>query len=342
MAPGPTALSSLARYAVGAAADFGLATDPLIERAGLSKEAVEDVDGRVPVARLLQLWELAAAESGDPDYGLHVAERFAAPHTIHVIGFAARSAANLGEAIAIVGRFARVVNETTSFELVRGRSLSTLRVEPARPHRRWPRVYADVVLGGYARMGRFFTGEEVECAGATFQHPAPASRGEYERTFGKNLVFGAKHNSISFPTRALDLPVRFADASLRDYLHGRATEMLARLPVAGAVRQRVRQTVAECLTEAPSLASVARRLGMSARTLQRGLRAEGVTFESIRDEVRREVALELIHERRLSMAEIAALVGYADASAFRAAFHRWTGRAPREMRRSTSVAPAAD
>lgn len=331
----PTALASLARYALAAAASHRLDEEALLREAGLTRDEVDSLDGRVPVGALMRLWELAALHSGDPDYGLHVAERLASPQTVHVVGFAARSAATLGEAIETALRFAPVMNESTSFELVRGPETSTIRVGPAAPHPPWPRAYAEAVLTGYRRMGPFFVSRDVPCLAASFQHAAPASRIEHERIFGPALTFEAAHNSLTFPSAALALSVRFSDPALFEYFEAEARSHLARLPAASELRQRVRRALGDRLARAPGVGDVARQLGMSSRSLQRALQTEGVTFDQIRDEVRRELAMGLIEDRRLSVEEIAALLGYADGSAFRAAFKRWSGRSPREARRAS-------
>ena len=328
----PTALASLARYCLSAAAEAGLSTEPLLAQVGLSAEAVGNLDGRVPVDRLFALWELAALESGDPRYGLHTAERFASPQTIHLVGYAARAAGTLHEAISTVGRFARVMNETTRFELLADQRSSCLRVEPTASHSPWPPVYAEVVLVGYVRMGRFFTGVDLECLAATFQHRAPRDLTEYRRVFGTNLRFGAPHNELSFPSSALELPVRFADPGLKAYLDSLAETMLDRISETTSVQELVRKAVSERLSLSPDLSTIARRLAMSPRTLQRRLREEGAAFNKILDDVRCEISLSMLKDRRFSIAEIAALVGYSDGSAFRSAVRRWTGSSPRALR----------
>jgi len=330
----PTALASLARYAVEAAKRVGLDSARLIVEAGLVPDVVADIDGRVPVEGLLRLWELCAERSGDPVFGLHAAENLASPQTVHVVGFAARTSATMGDAIATVGRFARVMNETTSFALLRQGAISSLRVGPGPGCPRWPRVYAEVVISGYLFVGRFLAGGAQECLGATFHHPAPRDVSEYHRVFGPNVEFSAAVNSLSFRSEVLDLPVRFADPALSDYLRAQAAAMLEKLPAGGALRQRVRHAVSERLGDATEIRKIARRLGVSSRTLQRSLREEGTSFQEIRDEVRRCVALDLLREQSLSVSEIAALVGYANTSAFRSAIRRWTGGSARDARRA--------
>ena len=333
MARRPTALASLARYALDAAASFGLDRSHLIADAGLDVTTLSDVDGRVPVAKLMRLWERAAELSGDDFFGLHVAERMASAETVQVVGFAARGAATLGEAIATVGRFARVMNETTTFELVRTGTSCSLRVGPATGHARWPRAYAEVVIGGYLKVGRMFAGEAEACSGASFEHARPPDASEYHRFFGPTVSFSAAFNSLSFPGEFLDLPLELADPALAAYLRAQAQRMLEQLPAVGATRQRVREVIVECLSEAADVGTVARRCGLSKRTLQRSLREEGTSFHAIRDEVRKRVALDLLAASRFSVAEVAALVGYANTSAFRAAVRRWTGGSARGARR---------
>ncbi|MBK8937957.1 MAG: helix-turn-helix transcriptional regulator [Polyangiaceae bacterium] len=81
------------------------------------------------------------------------------------------------------------------------------------------------------------------------------------------------------------------------------------------------------------IATLARRLGVSPRTLQRKLEAEGVAYSELLDQARRELACAYLADPALSVEEIAALTGYSEASAFSRAFRRWTGASPLRYRR---------
>ena len=80
----------------------------------------------------------------------------------------------------------------------------------------------------------------------------------------------------------------------------------------------------------PSKAAVARTLGMSTRNLQRHLAAEGTSFKDLLNAARGSLARSYVDEGRLTVTEIAFLLGFADVSAFSRAFKRWTGMSPRE------------
>ena len=80
------------------------------------------------------------------------------------------------------------------------------------------------------------------------------------------------------------------------------------------------------------LESVARRLSMHPRTLNRRLQAEGTTFRRLLNEARFEVARQLLAGTRIAVTEIGAALGYTDTSAFSHAFRRMAGTSPNEWR----------
>jgi AraC-like DNA-binding protein len=82
-----------------------------------------------------------------------------------------------------------------------------------------------------------------------------------------------------------------------------------------------------------TLESVASRLAMTPRTLQRRLRDEGTTFRRMLDDYRRELASRYLTNALLTVDEVAYLLGFSESSAFHKAFKRWTSKAPAEFRR---------
>jgi AraC-like DNA-binding protein len=78
--------------------------------------------------------------------------------------------------------------------------------------------------------------------------------------------------------------------------------------------------------------AIAAKIGVSRQTLYRNLKAEGVTFEQVLDDLRRTMALDYLRARKVSVNETAYLVGFSDPAAFSRAFKRWTGMSPREAR----------
>jgi AraC-like DNA-binding protein len=174
-----------------------------------------------------------------------------------------------------------------------------------------------------------------------FAHAKPPDVSELAEFFmTSSLEFGAESNGIVISAEALSLPVHSADPTLLAILDGLAEKTLAAKPpvekfslqVRHAVRERMNGTVPEL----PALATI---FHMSERTFQRRLGDESTNFQNLVDSVREELARLHMAEQKLSLGEIAYLLGYAEHSAFLRAFKRWTGVTPQRYRQD-AVSPA--
>jgi AraC-like DNA-binding protein len=328
-----TALASLARTALDAAREAGIDADELLHAAGIGRPSVEDVDGRVEVTALFRLWELAAEASMDPFFGLHVGEHVASSKTFHVACYAARRSDTLGEGFLRTVRFGRLTHEGTELSLHLDGATAVFSVGPRPGTPRWPRCYAEMSLATHWLLGRRWTAAPFDLVTVRFQHAAPRDRSEYRRIFGCEPEFGAAENQLLVDASVTALPMRDADPDIVAYLDTCAAELLARAQSHHATERLARAQILKEITPGPPrLPNVARRIGMSARSLQRRLAEEGQSFAALVDDVRREEALALMR-KPLSISEIAALVGYRDDDSFRAAFVRWAGKTPREYRK---------
>ena len=117
---------------------------------------------------------------------------------------------------------------------------------------------------------------------------------------------------------------RKIEQQCRDLLERR----LSRVGVAGQVRSRLLHNPGEL----PSMPTIADELHIDQRTLRRRLAAEGTSYRALLDEVRRQLALELL-QQDLSVEEISRHLGYAETANFTHAFKRWEGTAPSYFRR---------
>lgn len=328
-----TVVATLTQPLIEALGREGVEVEPLIARAGLVREDLDRLDARVDYHAFMRLWELAPQASRDTSLGLHVAERHVGAATFFVAGFAARQCATLGEAVAHIGRYSRLMNENTEIALDQRGSVGEIIDGPRDGLPAWPRHYAEMALGSFMVLSRRWTGLAITPVEAAFQHPAPADTSELSRVFGCPLRFGQPKNRLVLPGTALDAPLLDADPKLRAYLDQRALELLHSLGTGTSLVDRVRRRVGEMLAGGPPpIGRTARALGMSVRTLQRRLGEEGHSYADIVDSARRTVALAALRQPRTTVAEAAFLIGYQDEKAFRRAFLRWTGDTPRAYR----------
>ena len=166
-----------------------------------------------------------------------------------------------------------------------------------------------------------------------FTHAEPSYRAEYDRIFGVPLEFGSSMNAILFGEELLSVRMPPSNQYVSGLLTERAEALLEKLENSKSMRGRV-----ECLlipilpTGEAKVETIARKLGLSRQTLFRKLKAEGVTFEQVLDELRHKLAREYLNGKNVSVNETAYLLGFSDPAAFSRAFKRWTGASPRTMR----------
>jgi len=178
------------------------------------------------------------------------------------------------------------------------------------------------------------TEQKLRIEFVSFVHE-PGDTTEIEKILGCPVRPRSPLNAIAFPREAWNLALRKSDRALRSVLEQHARDVLARLPKNDSVTADVnRVLLARISNGATSLQSVAQVLGFSARSLQRRLSEASTSYVMLLDQARRESATQHLRDRRLSIAEVAYLLGYSEPGAFHRAFKRWHGVTPQEFRKT--------
>lgn len=153
--------------------------------------------------------------------------------------------------------------------------------------------------------------------------------------FQAPVRYGPRRAGWHFESRWLDLPVVQNEQSLAEFLQKAPGNLLVKYRDQTSVTERIRRILRRQLSEElPSLEAIGRQLAMTPQTLRRRLRDEGQGFRGIKDDLRRDVAIEYLARADLTLPEIAAQLGFSEASTFHRAFKHWTGIAPGEYRQT--------
>ncbi|NUP08211.1 MAG: AraC family transcriptional regulator [Polyangiaceae bacterium] len=293
----------------------------LLAELGLDASALSSPDATIAHDAACELWA-RLCEGRPDDYGARFPERVE-PRSLGLVGYLAVASPSLGEMFARVVRFHHLVKRPATATLVREkRTFSVVEALPptVRP---WPPPLAESVLSAWLLIGRRLTGASFDAAAVRFQHGPPRVPARIARVFGCDVTWHAPVNELVLPSSIWDLPLVTSDPTLLRYLETLAGNHQPQDEV-----ERLRTEIARSLsgTGSPSLAATARALAVSARTLQRRLDAQGMSYRDVVDDVRRETAERLIDEGGLSLVEISYLVGFNDPSALRKARKRWKQR----------------
>ncbi|MBI2384255.1 MAG: AraC family transcriptional regulator [Gammaproteobacteria bacterium] len=298
----------------------------------------DDASQRIPVALWESMFQTAIAATGDPDLPLKVAESYK-PRHYGMLGYLAMACSKLREVAEMMGRYERLTDDINESRLVlRGRRAELHWLPLAEPP---SAIFAQLSLAGWIAYTRFLTGRPELPAEAYFHFPRPRDTSAYARVFRGPLHFGQRFTKLVFDAAYLDLPVVHRDPDTHKILLQQAEAMLGRQGDEPTFVRELKTTLSlNLVCGRVRLAETAHALGLAPRTVQRRLDELGRSFRDLLDEVRNSHAERHLRDSRLSLAEVAFLLGYSEQSPFHHAFRRWRGEAPGEYRRRVLSASA--
>lgn len=316
------------RVLISAARKAGVDVADLLSEDMLAE--LDEPDGRVSRQVINQLWEEIPARLGNPAFGLEAAEALPAG-VFGAMDYAAHHAPDARGAICRFVRYCRLIHETAHVYFVEDGQEA--RLGYAVPGQASPRHANEFVVSAWVFALRRMTGRGFSPDRVRFSHAKPSDVSPHRRVFRVDPVFGQEVNEITLDQSLLASPVVGSDPSLGLLLDRYAEGLLARLPADGTFVSRARQLLAEGMTDGdPTVEMLARRMGMSPRSLQRRLQDGGTSFQELLDSLRKDLALRYLENPAISIGEATFLLGYSEPSAFHRAFRRWTGTTPKEYR----------
>jgi len=334
----PSAVGTLTRLACAQARAAGVDVDPLLEKASITQQQIDDPSVRLNVRDQIRFVNLAASALQDDFLGFHLAQ--SADHReAGLLYYVAASSETLSQALQKTARYASIVNEGVSLKYVDDDDGVRMVLRYVGVSRHLDRHQMEFIVALLVRMCRHLTGQHVKPMRMRFAHPCNTVRPDVLEFFGLDIEFNASVDDLTFAAPIRLLPVVNPDPYLNSLLVKYCEEALSRQSAnLGSFRSAVENVIVTLLPHGKAQAGeIARRLGVSQRTFARRLSAEGVTFSEVLESMRSHLARHYLADASLSISQIAWMNGYQEVSAFTHAFKRWTGRAPRDVRSELST-----
>lgn len=248
------------------------------------------------------------------------------------LGLALKTAPTIEGALERLVRYILVLSDTLEYELVDAAGGRVFALTGRPHHRRGAALANECALAAVLSSMRQIRGSKLIPLTVRFRHPGPLDDQQHRAFFGCPIDFEADIDGIEFSHTDLAGPTLLGDDGLSTYLLHRLDDLKARTTQRSIVDD-VRAAIAESLPDGqPNKSRIARRLGMSERTLHRHLSDHGETFQAITTAARRDAAQSLLASTAHSLTDIAFLTGFSDQTAFTRAFRRWTGKTPAAYR----------
>ncbi len=309
----------------GVLEDHGVSLASVLEGTGISVAEVRP-DAFVAYADFLSVLDNACRLTGRDDIGILLGKRQTLA-ALGPLGRVLRHAATLGEAI---GDFAAFQSHNSTggsvyiMQADRDVILGYGVYDTSAPITN--QIY-DLVLAVGCNLIAELTGGQVAPEEIVMSRGAPRDPTRYTRLARCPIRFGQHQTGVILRASVLDFPLPAADGAQHDLALAQLLSVRhgTPLPLSAHVRHLLRPFL---LRGHARMAEMAERLGLHPRAMRRRLRAEGTTFDAIRDEVRQVAARELLRLGDLSIADIAATLDYSTPSSFVHAFRRWSGTSP--------------
>ncbi|QDL96788.1 AraC family transcriptional regulator [Rhodopseudomonas palustris] len=304
----------------------GIAPGPVFASAGLP----EVVRERVSAAEFGALWLAVAAAMDDEFFGL--GGRPMRPGSFTLLGHAVLNAGTLHQALNRALRFLKIALDDPSGELriEDGLARIVLRDKTAPRSAFAYRTFWIVVHG----IACWLVGRRLPLRRVDFACGPPAFAADYRSFFGAPVRFGQPESALVFDAAFLALRTNRTERALKEFLRRAPANILVRYRHDATLTAAIRTTLrAKPPTAWPNFETLARQMKIPASTLRRRLSAEGQTYQTIKDEIRRALAIRWLADNEKPVGDIAADLGFAEPSAFHRAFRKWMAKSPGAFRR---------
>ncbi|MCX4241026.1 helix-turn-helix domain-containing protein [Paraliomyxa miuraensis] len=336
MSPPTRTMAALVQATVMFALSRGVTLLEVAQATGVSAEQLMTATSWLPQEVIPRIWLLLAERFPGEAVALSMASIGATSRIFGDLGRMGSLVPDLRSMILLTIRNRALLSDGLELQLLETDTEATLRMHHP----------MDEVDGGYeAELGLAMSargfghrfGTEGLLVRVEFRHRPLGPLDAYQRFFEVPVRFEQPNNALVLHAHALDRENPKADPALQLFVQRHLDRIREELGARAdsPLLERVREAVAQGSVRGEfSVETLARRLGMSSRVLQRHLADEGTSPRALLDQARKAQALELVRDPRLALEEIACLLGYATERSFRRAFERWTGRTPAQARRS--------
>lgn len=329
--PPPGTASSIAlREIVALATHHDLDTARALRDAGIDSATLDDLSGWVTIERFQQVLVALIEANDDESIALRLASH-AQPGTFGIVSFIAMVAPTIGDVVERAVVYERLLGDFASTR-IESHGRDRLVVWNCRlPDARARRFMTEGVVAAWIVYARWLLNDPALVPREVwFAHEPPAGGDlqPYAAVFGAPVHFRQPVSGIVVDAAFLARPLRQPDPTLFHALDAHARARLAGVPTGGGESvARVAHAIRECIARDGNAGkdAVAAALGLNPRTLLRRLQEQDTTFQSVLDDVRRDLALELTRDATLSQADIAQRLGFRDIRSLQRCFRRWTG-----------------
>ena len=310
--------------------ELSLSPEAVLRRAGLPMGLFHQDKILVSTEEFFALYRGIAETADDPGFGLKLGteERIERYDPIKIAALSARS---FRDGVGRLSRYKQLMCPE-EIRVVERTNECAIQFVWLLAHEKEPPLLVDVCFAWIIGIGHRGAGRSLNPKRVELQR-TPAHREMYEMHFHCPVKFKSNQNALIFSKADMEQPFLTYNADLlaavAPQLEAELQEQLAQKTFSEQAKGILKRLLAG---ERPDIHDLARELHLSTRTLQRRLTEQGLSFQRLLEEARRELAHHYLLHSSLELSETAYLLGYEDANSFFRAFQHWEGTSPGQWR----------
>ena len=311
---------------------------PLLERCGIAQALLSLPEARITAAHYTALLRLTAETLDDEFFGQDSRRMKVGSFSLmcHSVVYCRR----LDQAVERALAFFNLMLDDIQGSLQRDGDFMRLVLTEKDTSRPARILGQEALLMFTHKLACWLVNRRIPTLSAAFRFPEPEQGREYRVMFCPDLAFGQDKTVLTFERHYFELPVVRGEGSLKDFLRRAPENLLVQYKDSQSLASRIRKRLRHLPPpDWPSFEVMAEDMGSSPSTLRRRLEGEGQSYQMIKDQLRRDMAINLLDDPTRSVMDIATELGFAEPSAFHRAFKKWTGARPGEYRQQVLTPP---
>ncbi|MFW2422342.1 MAG: helix-turn-helix domain-containing protein [Porticoccaceae bacterium] len=259
--------------------------------------------------------------------------------SIGMFGYALMTAATVGEVINLLLRYVKAILPSIEVSSLHNDGSVRLQIHANHLPARLREFYVDVLFSAVKHNLAVLAPSTA--AGVAAELPYDRLE-KADQIFSGCVSYGHDIASLVIDKSILIAPINTSDPVAQSVFRRHCDRIIGKDSHAGLVSEQVKHQLISCHSHFPTCSEIAQRLNVSESTLRRKLAKEGSRFQLLLDQVRYRLAREYLQQTDLPVAEIAVLLDFDNATNFRRAFKRWSGKTPKALREGGFISASAE
>lgn len=289
--------------------------------------------GRVPLTLYEQAFLAAEDITGDPSIGMRIGAA-AFPSSIGVFYFLSMTGESVTQIMAAINKYFPLAFDFISLDMATDETSFRITLQYDNNHRPHRHVVEHLMTHWFCVANQLTFDVQNVPRTLYFRHACAVDPAVVSEIFQSTpVLFDQEEDRFDLKQESLQYHTGLTNRRVFSLSEKRATNLLLRMRSHDRIAREISTHVLAMLAEgSPSIDDVARKMNCSGRTLQRRLAERNLNYQMLLDNIRKDMAIELLSTTELPVTQIAVRTGFADDSTFHRAFKRWTGASPGTFR----------